>query len=369
MLRVLQRLGRISDKEYLTDAGIQNFYAHDFLFQIDPTKWSRTINLDDAQIVPFIMNDSTNAYKSVVKVRDDQVAVNLLTYDIDYTYSEDFLLGIVSSCNQFAKNNILVHTNENLKDHPDKRLLYHDAMYNIVKLYSTEFDRISNPQEKIWTLRSKKIMYRLPEIKKTKRKKFITMAYVHELWHPRNRYRHALGEILKEFGNDGYIGDSAYRMLPNEPCEEVKRRVYDQGGNWYPVADTYYFNTYLSIFVETVTQTFNSVRSITEKTYDQIGRGNFILPFAYPGIIEDLMRRGFKFPDWIKYRYDSELDNDQRFLYYISEVKRLVSKPIEELHDLYLKDREILIHNQNVFHTLPYCNLYEKLKERIDVLI
>lgn len=369
MLSVLKRLGRISDPQYLSDSAFGNFIAHDFVFQIEPNRWSYTENIDDAQLVPFIMNDSTNAKHAKIKLNDRQMAVNLLTYDIDYIYSEGFLLDILDKCSSFSKNTIVVHQNENLKDHPDKRLVYHDAMFNIVKLYTTEYDRIIKPHERVWSIHSNKEMYRLPTIQKNKTKKFLSMAYVHELWHPRNRYRHALGEILKEFSEYGYIGEPGNRILPNSCIPEILNRVNDSGGNWYPAGDRYYQNTYLSIFVETVTQSYNSVRCITEKTYDHIGRGNFILPFAYPGIIKDLKKRGFRFPSWINYNYDEEIDNDQRFLIYINEAKRLVSKSINELHEYYIKDKEILIHNQNCFRDLPYCSLYDKIKERYDSMI
>jgi hypothetical protein len=371
MLSVFKRLGRINHSGYFNTR--PNFEKHDFPFQIEPESWSFADNIEDAQIVPFIMNDYTNASTATFKCRDDQLAVNMLLYEIDYTYDKAFFLRILDACKQFAKHNILVHKNLSLKDHPDKRLVYYDSLWDHVKLYYTDFDKIDKPKTKIWTMDCTSDTYTLPKIDKAMTKKYLSMSMIYDLRHPRNRYRLALRDFLsKNFKDQGYIGSEDERLPPNNPNDDMMNRLYDKnlGGAWYPVADKYYNETYITIYVETLTQKYGNVRCVTEKTFDNLAKGNFILPFGYPGLIQDITRYyGFQLPNWIDYHYDNIEDNDQRFEAYLHSVEKLCSKGLAELHGLYFNEKQILLKNRQIFYDKPYDSLYKKLKDRYHLFV
>ena len=94
---------------------------------------------------------------------------------------------------------------------------------------------------------------------------------------------------------------------------------------------------------------------VTEKTFDALIRGNFILPFAYPGLIKDLTDvYGFQFPNWIDYSYDSIYDDEARFIAYTESFKKLDQFTAEEMYTLCVRDLHILEHNRAIFFSRPY---------------
>jgi hypothetical protein len=368
MLNVAKRLARVSEDFYHKSSN--NFLKHDFPFQIEKSMWNYVDDIEPAQLVPFIMNNAAQATNSVFKTDARQLAVNMLAYEIDYTYKEPFYIELVDNAQEFAKHNVLVHKDKKLIGHPDKRLLYYDSMWDICKLYFTEYDRITNPHDRLWTEYTTKDIYNVPEIKKSGEKKFFSMAYVHSLMHPRNRFRAALTEQLYEFADEGYLGTENSRIMPNNPSQNIIDRMNNKSaGFWYPAADEYYQNTYLSIYVETITNSMHEVRCVTEKTFEPLIKGNFILPFGYRGMIQDIKEYGFIMPNWINYHYDTIADDEMRFQYFLYEVDAALGKSKEHLHELYLSDKHILEHNRKIFYDRPYDGFYNKLKSRYDLLV
>jgi hypothetical protein len=171
---------------------------------------------------------------------------------------------------------------------------------------------------------------------------------------------------------NGYMSEPHNNKLL-EPEEEGLLSAWGErnnygGGHWWPIANRYYENSFLSIFVETITTNGdwyiqNPWKAISEKTYDPLIKGHFILPFSYTGIIADLKKKGFKFPDWINYEYDNITDNNFRFAGFLEEAKRLIKIPVDKYYEYYEKDKHILEHNRQLFFTLPYSPLYEQVKK------
>ena len=70
---------------------------------------------------------------------------------------------------------------------------------------------------------------------------------------------------------------------------------------------------------------------------------------------------GFKtFTPLINEEYDECTDFRQRFNLIESEISRLSSLTLSEIHDIYYQLREILIHNQNHAKTFGKYNPFEK---------
>ena len=131
--------------------------------------------------------------------------------------------------------------------------------------------------------------------------------------------------------------------------------------NFGGVHNLYYIDTFISIYGETLE--FGNSCTITEKTYDPLAKGHFILPFSTYKFLDMVVARGFKLPDFIDYSYDSIEDFDQRLASYIKEAERLLQIPLEQWHKLYQENLNLLRHNQLVFHRRDYqtVNLAEIL--------
>lgn len=89
-----------------------------------------------------------------------------------------------------------------------------------------------------------------------------------------------------------------------------------------------------------------STRVITEKTYDPLIKGHFILPFSTPHFCDMIRSRGILLPDFIDYSYDQVEDFDQRLEKWLAEVKRLLSMPIAQWRELHAKNFDLLYANQ-----------------------
>jgi hypothetical protein len=111
------------------------------------------------------------------------------------------------------------------------------------------------------------------------------------------------------------------------------------------------------------------VYCISEKTFDPLLKGNFILPFSTPHYVKQLQEwYGFKLPDWIDYSYDDIEDVDLRMDAFLLSVEQVYSRSVEELHSLYLRDKHILDFNQSLFETRPYDSLHDKVLNSIQQL-
>jgi len=135
------------------------------------------------------------------------------------------------------------------------------------------------------------------------------------------------------------------------------------GGVYAPIADKYYNESFVSVYVESVAMhQDNIVKSITEKTWEPMIKGNFILPYAAPGIIDELKRRGFLFPEFIDYSYCNYTNDQARYEGFVHEIQKIQRLTIEQVNTLYNDNVNIIQHNYNLFKTLPYDSLYDKLK-------
>jgi hypothetical protein len=92
---------------------------------------------------------------------------------------------------------------------------------------------------------------------------------------------------------------------------------------------------------------------ITEKTFDPLLKGHFILPISNPGTIRRLRDLGFAFPKFIDYSFDEELDIRKRFDLIKAEFSRLLTL---DWPTLYKENQKILTHNQNCVRSIPYDN-------------
>lgn len=123
---------------------------------------------------------------------------------------------------------------------------------------------------------------------------------------------------------------------------------YTSGMGMTPANNAYYDNSILSIYIETLSYGDN-VKCVTEKTWEPLIKGHFILPFGYSGLIHDLQHNyNMKMPEWIDYSYDSEKNDLVRWTKYLMEIKRVLGYGYRKLFEHKCNDIEILKHNRNM---------------------
>jgi hypothetical protein len=123
-------------------------------------------------------------------------------------------------------------------------------------------------------------------------------------------------------------------------------------GGYMPPHNEYYKNTFVSIYGETIEQG-NSI-AVTEKTYDPLIKGHFILPFSTSGFINFLKNKGFKFPEFIDYTYDTIVSDTDRYIAYEKEIDRLLAISINEWKLHWDNNLNLIKHNKQVFEQTAY---------------
>lgn len=195
----------------------------------------------------------------------------------------------------------------------------------------------------------------------------------------RDYLRQDLIDYLKQW--PGFIGDpaSGSPLLSQFP-HNVKWE--DVGSSWcindalidntfksyVPINNSYYRNSVLSIYVETITTSSHlendqKVMSATEKTWNPLIKGHIILPFSSHGFISFLKDSyGIKFPGFIDYSYD-EINNDlDRWFAYKTEVARVLNLGADFLYEQKKVNWEIIKHNKDTILSGRKYTVYEALQ-------
>jgi hypothetical protein len=273
----------------------------------------------------------------------------------------------------FGKDRVLFVHHNNYARTAYPNLIYYDMMYARSKLYYIEYEN-HDMDDRVWTYHTSKKMYELSEIKKTPNPKhYLAPMRTYDnnsLFSncPRVKYRKQLRDFLPK--DKGYISDLANGvvLIPQECNKDLDNRFASltnnyAGGTWYPVHNDYYNDSLVSIYVESITYG-TDVTSLTEKTFDPLIKGHFVLPYGYKGLIKDILSYGFILPNWLDYSYD-DYDDDYRWEKYLLSVSKYINTPIEELVGHVHNDMHILHHNRAVFYDRPKESLVDIIEERM----
>ena len=152
--------------------------------------------------------------------------------------------------------------------------------------------------------------------------------------------RKNLYEIVKNY-EDGYVSNRSRGIfLEGEPVV----------GAFSPVPNRFYQDSYFSVYVES-NYYQHSLIHLTEKTFEPLIKGHFILPFTNVNCINRLEDMGFQFPSNINYRYTLTWDLDRRVESLTTEFEKLL---MIDLPDMYYHYRDLLQHNKDCLHEIPY---------------
>ena len=322
----------------------------------DP-RWIVTNDLKQSEIVPCIYDSDDKLQDQLVFLSHQDITFQTLVlfqiFHIQEYQDNSFYDLIREKYKKHIKNIIVITKNKKANNH-----LYFDHMFNRQKLYCTEYNENLRLDSRTYTYGCTKNIYKISNPIKTKKYKFLCANRIYgDTKRDRMSYRIRLHEYLKQHRNFGIINDEEL-LETNETKFRYETIV---GGTWFPIADRYYNDTFVSTYVETVT-TGTSVDFISEKTFDPLIKGNYILPFGYSGMLKFLVNNyGFILPKWIDYSYDVITDDNQRFQKYLESVDKVLGMSIDEISKRYADDRKIIEHNKQVFYDRSYDNLYDSI--------
>ena len=354
-------------KVYVEDNSplLNNGLGHTLPFAFDK-RWSFTSNPQEADIVPllhFYGKDADEQYEYFKQKFDLDTRVVLLSLFHD---SED------DDPNRFKwylkrYNNITILSTAYNK--PYKHVLYYDFLWNRTKgLYGFDYLDVRKVKQSPWLWRYSLDIFSLKQGPKHILYNIIcpNRAYYGKLETVnRLEYRKQLHDIVKQnrWRNVLISDPDNGNVFITDNWDPKYKNTIQEGGTYAPIANAYYQQSLVSAYVESVAIGHpNIVKTITEKTWEPLLKGHFILPFAAPGIIQELKRRGFKFPDFIDYDYASYTDDAKRWEGFLTQFRKIQSLSLDQLNTLYDDNVHILDHNRSLFKTLPYDDLYEKLQ-------
>ena len=352
-------------KIYIDNDNLLNpiWYRHRAFIDIEKNRWTYTDNINEATIIPIVGRSGFNIEFLKNSVKDHHILMILDVFDINDSGAIEGL----TECLEITNKVIFIHKNYKLKDDP--RFVYFDCLWDRQKLYCTEYKKVDNLGENSWTRGANPEIYQISDIDKQPSKKFLSPQRIYPGNDSKTKIRRLLQTFLEGYSEQGYIsyvGTNGTVLGTNNDSTILNYVNDSKGGVWYPVADSYYNSSYISIYAETLVTGYNA-NCVTEKSFDPLIKGNFILPFGYQGLIKHLTDYyGFKLPRWVDYSYDNIKNTYDRFGRYLNVVEHILNYSAEDLHELYLKDKDILEHNRNIFYTRPYCGIYDNVLEFIE---
>lgn len=349
---------------------MNSHHSHFLPFDIENDLWNTSENLSDCDIVPLLVPynyediiKQCNFLRSLGFTNQKIIALDLFHADDQVNDKQRYQNFKKVIKDNLTNNVVVVHTNkENNED------IFYDFLWNRQKAYFTDYNKF-NLDDRVWTWGSNIKMYGLTKIFKFPDcKKFLCpnrIQYVNGEMAQHHRFscRKKLYNFLDK--DQGFISDPANDIVLNPEQEEIKESLLGgTSGTWYPVANQLYNSSFISIYIETITMSSSMAfkyKTITEKTWDPLIKGHFILPFGYMGLIEDIQSYGFWLPNWINYSYDKIYDDEERFAAFLKSVDNILALNLEDLKSKFEQSVDNLYKNRLLFWSRPYDNLYQKI--------
>ena len=137
----------------------------------------------------------------------------------------------------------------------------------------------------------------------------------------------------------------------------------EQNSHWTLVAE-HFDDAYCHLVLETLYDAEQSGGAfLTEKIFKPIRHAQPFIMFGTANSLATLKRLGYKtFDDQINNAYDSETNNTERFIKTVAGLNLLNQ---QDLHEFYVRCRDQIIHNQELFLGSKY-NRLEELCQRLN---
>lgn len=348
---------------------------HDFPFVLEKNRYTFVDKPEDSDIIPVIVHNNENrTFGKQLEyigpcIKDKHIILMMHTHGAEINDQRAWNLNHKKNWIQYCKKVHIVDIN--MANTDEICYQYH---FNLEKAYYLDnFDFKNRLHIGRWATKKMFALDSLLDLSISQppmiQKKFIVMGRVRDGdVSLRNQFRR---EILS-LANDedcywsNWDSNSPDLLMPEDPVYRSKQYFYENFVGWHPIANRYFRSSFVSVFVETIVDSSKEKTSIlSEKSFDPLIKGHFILPFGFKGIIEELVNFGFKFPDWIDYEYDTIDETRLRFQVFKKSFQKLRSMDYNTLIKLYQRDRYILEYNRSIFYNKSYDSLYDKIKQRI----
>lgn len=321
-------------------------------------KWFFDINNNDYK---FVANNQETVDIALVEKTDKTTPVPAKIYvvlDINHGYENQI------GDRQWPPNWYHIVHATNTKSYVSPQVVPVDIWFNLVKAYHQRYPM--RPGVIRWNYPGASA-FNDTDLTNSFEKMFIFLAPNKLHPAPRCVYRSKLVKFLQEsFGNyttgSGFIGNPPESVIhsqsayPDVPANSQSLFGLGQkefpGWGYHPIHSSYYFHTFISIYAETIE--YGDTILVTEKTYEPLIRGHFILPFSTTNFVQHLKSLGFLFPDFIDYSYDQIEDSDLRYQAYQSEISRLMAFDISTWRKFWDENLDLLYYNQKIFVERPY---------------
>jgi hypothetical protein len=355
---------------------LMGFVRHnDLPFHLEQDQWEFVDDIRDADVIPIVrapfeLDASFNFNVSLAEQVQylNEVAKGKCILFMAHTH--------VSETQGFNVTDIVIDPYKEVSDHvyhvtvnhkinyPNH--IFYDFYFNMCKAYFFNYSTYDLKWSRLWTQNSSNQAFELRTIKEVRpTKKFLVPNNVR--LHTGEYKEHARMELRKITSDDECYFSDFQRGILLDPEEIENINCYtNDGAGFIPIANKYYEDSIVSVYVETVggsNKQLNQVGAVTEKTFVPLLKGHFILPFSAVGFVENLRTHyGFKFPVWIDYSYDS-IDNDElRLRAYLKVVNELKKIPLDSLTRMANNDIDIKKFNRKLIANFPHDSLYDKVK-------
>ena len=340
-------------------------HLHSAPFLIESDQFKIVTDINDCDSIAMLCDPSVYQ-QQVDKILEYSNIKNVIHLDIFHIHEGSSTIPHLDRMKLLLeeRGKVLFHVHTNLSNKED---VFYDFLRSLLKCAFTDFVGYGIMYTQFFGRCTNK-MFELSEIKKEgELKKFLSPSRT-DLGHPNDRtYKRICLRYLLE-NEDGYVNDPD-RGVSFDCQEEPDIQDYIKFEAINPIHNKYYNSSFVSVYIETLTYLITDkkkqVKSITEKTWNPLLKGHFILPFGYCGLVENIKECGFLLPDWIDYGYDSIEVDRERFDRYIYSVKELLKLSVDDLMVLYNRDLWMLNHNRGVFFNKPLDNLYNKIINKI----
>lgn len=341
------------------DQPLGMLFRYTLPWQIDNIKQERWQFVDQAQdadvwVFLFYFDDEQDTQRQLAWARKHYTGqiIMIMKLWIIYEHASEYKHQRLIELWQTVSDRVVI-IDKNLNNRHD---ISYDFMLNRNLVYYRDYHKLTRPSELVWSERASERMYQLTPIDKRHNKVFLfTARTVNRSHGSREQQRLALAEHLSVWRNLGHWGTTQDPLPPQEQPDRWRERMQDHSFSfWWPVHDLYYNTSWVSIYVETLTEDSEQF-CVTEKTWDPLIKGNFILPMATSGFVKYLKNLGLEFPTNIDYSYDQEPDRT-RFQRYLESVTRAVQEPINN----YKQQQAILEHNRSTILSWSYDSLWDK---------
>ncbi len=355
-------------KSSQVNALMRDNHFHFLPFEFEKEKWQISDNIDECDVIPVLVDYGETANNKIIDellasgYKDQTVLILSLFHIDDNEDNRIFHQELFKLWRKRIKGSVyIIHSDMN--EHSEDTIFY-DILWNRQKAYFCDYEKF-DLHNRAWSKLASKKMYQLTEIKKNLPQRiFLSPTRIYkDSNHPRIQFRSKLLNLLKD--KNGFYSDHQNgQVLESEEGKEFDRAILSTGGSWWPVSNNLYNSSYVSIYVETILDKDN-IRSITEKTWDPLIKGHFILPFGYCGLMKDIESYGFKLPSWIDYSYDNIHSVRSRWMAYSQECERICALDLNVLQDYYDNNLDLLKHNRRIFYTRSYDTLHDKILQKL----